>query len=64
MARGTLKCVMGAGVLFSVSLLALSATTTGAAAQSPSVAPAGPTAPSSLAPPTTPVGSLGLLDRR
>ena len=55
MARGTLKCVMGAGVLFSVSLLALSATMTGAAAQSPSVAPAGPTAPSSLAPPTTPV---------
>ena len=55
MARGTLKCVMGAGVLFSASLLALSATMTGAAAQSPSVAPAGPTAPSSLAPPTTPV---------
>jgi hypothetical protein len=41
--------------LFSASLLALSATMTGAAAQSPSIAPAGPTAPSSLAPPTTPV---------
>ena len=52
MARGTLKCVIGAGVAFSVGLLAVIATTTSAAAQNNSVAP---TAPSSLATPTTPV---------
>ncbi|MFY9736891.1 MAG: hypothetical protein WAL02_17450 [Rhodoplanes sp.] len=52
MARGTLKYIMGAGIALSAGLLALAATTTSAAAQSPSVAP---TAPSSLATPTTPV---------
>lgn len=57
MARGTLKYIMGAGIAFSAGLLALTATTTSAAAQSPSVAP---TAPSSLATPTTPVAPSGL----
>ncbi len=60
MARGTLKYIMGAGVALSAGLLALAATTTSAAAQSPSVAPAGPTAPSSLATPATPVAPSGL----
>jgi len=55
MARRPLKCIMGAGFVFSASLLALTTMTTGAAAQSPSVAPAGPTAPSSLSTPTTPI---------
>jgi hypothetical protein len=52
MARGTLKCVMSVGVALSAGFLAVIMTTTSAAAQSPSVAP---TAPSSLATPTTPV---------
>ena len=45
MARGTLKYIMGAGIALSAGLLALTATTTSAAAQSPSVAPYGPVQP-------------------
>jgi hypothetical protein len=57
MARGTLKHVMGVGVALSTGLLAVIMTTTSAAAQNSSVAP---TAPSSLATPTTPVAPSGL----
>lgn len=57
MARSVLKYVICADLAFSVGLMAVIMTATGAAAQNSSIAP---TAPSGLATPTTPVAPSGL----
>jgi hypothetical protein len=57
MARSVLKYVICVDLAFSAGLMAVIMTTTGAAAQNSSIAP---TAPSSLATPTTPVAPSGL----
>ncbi|MEZ5889013.1 MAG: hypothetical protein R3D52_01395 [Xanthobacteraceae bacterium] len=57
MARSVLKYVICVDLAFSAGLIAVILTATGAAAQNSSIAP---TAPSSLATPTTPVAPSGL----